>query len=228
MSTKRIITKEETDWLHEFCKKKDIRYIDLRIELVDHLCEMVQQRWETHPNEDFKTAFHAVYKSFGIFGFMQIAEEHEKTMNKRYWREIWNYFKSWLTPPKVALTALLFVLLYLIASSSDNTRYYMWLSIVGIYIVSLSVSIWQYFRNLKILNREQNLFMGGTRTWLFWIGYIMFQVFFNTGAGSRNFFISNPWPVTFALLFVLLFSAANYQILEKAKQKLLDLKVKLA
>ena len=86
------ITKKHIDYLHTFCKKKDINYVDLRIELVDHLCELIQVEWEKNPNLGFRDAFHNVYKSFGIFGFMHIAEEHEKTMQKKYWREIWLFF----------------------------------------------------------------------------------------------------------------------------------------
>jgi hypothetical protein len=228
MINKRIITEEEVAWLHVFCKKKDIKYIDLRIELVDHLCALVEARWATHPQEDFKTAFYAVYKGFGIFGFMQIAEEHEKTMNKRYWREIWSYFKSWITPPKVVLTALLFSLIYLVASLSNDSRFMLWIGSLVIYIFSLGISIWQYRRNLKILNGEQNLYMAGPRTYLVWFGYFIFQLFFNTGPRTRELFMSNPWPVAIALLLLLLFCAANYQTLEKAKNKLLDLKAVVA
>lgn len=228
MNDKKHISKEEIAWLHAFCKKKDIRYIDLRIELVDHLCELVEDRWKTHPHEDFKTAFYAVYKRFGIFGFMQIAEEHEKTMNKRYWREIGQFCISWITPPQVVLTLVIFAFLYFMASLSDSSRLFMWWSIVGLYFISIGLSLWQYFRNLKILNREQNLYMAGPRTWLFWGGYLIVQIFFNTGPKTRELFLNNPWPVAIAFLILLLFSAANYKILEKAKEKLIDLKHKLA
>ena len=86
--------------------------MDLRIELVDHLTELVLVQQSKNPRLSFKDAFFAVYKSFGIFGFIDIAAKHENQMQKRYWLEIWDYFKTWFTPPKVFLTATISVGLY--------------------------------------------------------------------------------------------------------------------
>ena len=80
--TDRKLSDVELKYIDSFCKKKDIQYIDLRIELVDHLAELVLDYQDKHPNCSFRDAFHGVYKSFGIFGFLDIVKEHENQMLK--------------------------------------------------------------------------------------------------------------------------------------------------
>lgn len=228
MSTDRKIGPEEVAYIHAFCKKKDIVFIDLRIELVDHLCGLIEARWETHPNEDFKTAFHAVYKSFGIFGFLSIAEEHGKTMQKRYWREVWMFFKSWLTPPKVLATGSAFGALYFIADTLPQAKAIIIASAGAVFICSIILTIWQYQRNKKILNGEQNMLMGGGRQGIVAFGYVMWIMLFNTGPNTRAFFMEQSWFVALYFILMVLFLGANYGLLNKAKDQLIVLKEKLA
>lgn len=227
MSTDRKIGPEELAYLHAYCKKKDIIYIDLRIELVDHLAELIQARWAEHPSEDFRTAFHNVYKSFGIFGFMEIAEQHQTSMQKRYWRGIWAFFRSWLTPPKVLATGSVFGLLYLIAVSIPHANIVLVLLAAAIYVTSIGLSFWQFKRNKKILNGEQNMLMGGGRLGVGQFGYYLWISLFQLQP-AREFLIDQPWFVASFFVAIVLFTAANYGLLNKAKEQLEALKLKLS
>jgi hypothetical protein len=228
MSTERKIGPKELAYLHSYCKKKDIVYIDLRIELVDHLAELIQARWAEHPNEDFKTAFHNVYKSFGIFGFLTIAEQHQAAMQKRYWRGIWQFFKGWLTPPKVLATASVFSLLYLLVSRVDGANNAVMIAAGLVFITSIFLTVWQYQSNKNILHREKNMLMGGSKQGLFWFGYLMWLITFNSGPTAREHMIELPWFTAAFFITICLFTAANYGLLKKAKKELLLLKEKLA
>ena len=228
MSTDRKIGPEELAYLHAYCKKKDIIYIDLRIELVDHLAELIQARWAEHPSQDFRTAFHNVYKSFGIFGFMEIAEQHQTSMQKRYWRGIWEFFRSWLTPPKVLATGSVFGLIYLLVSKVEGANNVVMIAASVVFLASIILTIWQYQSNKKILNNETNMLMGGSRQGLVWFGYALWIITFNSGRSAREYLIQQPWFVAAFFLAIVLFTAANYGLLNKAKEQLEALKLKLS
>ena len=224
------ITQEHIDYLHAFCKKKDILYIDLRIELVDHLCELIAQRWQQHPQESFKDAFHHVYKSFGIFGFMEIAAQHDKAMTKRYWREIWLFFKKWITPPLIIVTVLISGSIYYLCDTYQFIRLPLVMAIIGIIVASGILSVVQFKRNKRIL-QEKNMLMGGVHTNFFWVYYIFYTLILQPiwlGNGGTFEHLNQPWLITSVFMFTLLFSRANYLLLERAKVQLEELKMKLA
>ena len=126
MKTKRQIQAEELEYIFNFCKKKDIYYVDLRMELVDHLTSRVEAIWEKEPNLSFQEAFHKVYKSFGIFGLSTLAEEHGKIVSKKYWSLIKQEFKLWLKPPQVFATLLFLVLTYFSLAAFPQLTYFFW------------------------------------------------------------------------------------------------------
>lgn len=224
----RDITKEQIDYLHAFCKKKDVIYVDLRIELVDHLCAMIQAEWAKNPQLSFRDAFHKVYKSFGIFGFMEIAEQHEKAVQKRYWKEIWLFFKKWITPPRVLLTVTVSALIYFLLHSFTFLALPMVIATASIYVASMGYHTFQYFRNKKILN-EQNILMGGARQGFWWFFYFLYTFTLQplTIYGHVNI-IKAPGLITALFMICVLFARANYLLMERAKGQLEELKLKLA
>jgi hypothetical protein len=228
MSEKRICGPKEVAYLHAFCKKKDIRYIDLRIELVDHLCELVNERWKNHPEESFRIAFHQVYKRFGVFGFMKIADEHERTMQKRYWYEIWLFFKQWITPPKVVLTAVLFSFLFVLGNYNHDIIRYLYAFSIIMLVFSTIISFIQYRRNKRILN-ELNLLMSGPRHGLFWAIYgCYYIIYYPLHITESVHLLYQPAMVSAILICTLIFCRANYLLLERSKDQLHSLKLKLS
>ena len=225
---KREITKEHVAYLHEFCKKKDIRYVDLRIELVDHLCEMVKVEWQKNPHLSFRDAFHNVYRSYGIFGFNDVASEHEKTVQKRYWRELWLFFKKWITPPRVVLTIAVTLVVYFLLDFFPLLRKPLAIATALIYISSMVVHVVQFFQNKRIL-KEENILMGGSRQGFGWFFYFVYLFFLQPLTVHGNVvIIDTPWLITTLFMLVVLFSRANYLIMHQAKIQLEELKLKLA
>ena len=224
----RIITNEHIAYLHEFCKKKDVIYVDLRIELVDHLCELIQAEWEKNPRLSFRDAFHKVYKGFGIFGFMDIANQHEKSVQKKYWREIWLFFKKWITPPRVLLTITVSILLFYLLESIAFLRVPFMIGTGLIYFTSMGVNLYQFFRNKKVLN-EQNMLMGGSRQGIgLFIYFFWFFILQPLTLHGEIVIAETPWLITALFMVCVLFTRANYLLMEKAKVQLEELKLKLA
>ncbi len=235
MSTPKQLTAEELKYIDGFCKKKDVCYIDLRIELVDHLAEMVLAYQEKHPNTSFHDAFHGVYKSFGIFGFMDIAAQHENQMRKRYWREIWQYTKSCITPPRVLLTLSASVGIYYLADALEATRMPLFFLGLALFLLSITLTIKQFLNNKKALGDEQTVLMagasrgGGFTIFSYLLLYIPLQGFWvNPGQTNNLELITHPIYLSIFLVATSIFGLANYYLQEKAKEQLQEIKAKMA
>ncbi len=226
---KSELSVEEIKYLHEFAKKKGIEFVDLRIELVDHLAESILAHRAKHPNATFVQALHAVYKSFGIFGFSDIAGEHQNRMQKKYWLEIWQYFKPWLTPPKIILTALVSYLTYKGLVQIESLRVVAVILIGIVFIAGIVSTIYLYRRNKKILNGEKNVLMSGSYTGIFWYAYFFLQLptNFRVYKFYTSDFHNSPALLTAMLLVSIIFFIANFKLQEKAKTQLLEIKMQL-
>ena len=231
MSAAKQLTTEELKYIEAFCKKKDIVYVDLRIELVDHLAELVLAYQEKHANSSFRDAFHGVYKTFGIFGFMDIAKQHQKQMEKRYWREIWNYTKTWITPPRVFLTLSAGAGIYFLADAVESSRVPLFCIGLALYVLSIVLTINQFLNNKKILGGEQSVLMAGAKSGGFGIfSYLLLYLptqgfWINHGHNSELIF--HPIYLSIFIVCTCIFGLANYFLQEKAKAQLQELKAQM-
>lgn len=223
----KLISKAQVSHLHEFARKKDIVFVDLRIELVDHLCELIEERWKDHPNESFKDAFHAVYKSFGIFGFADIAAKHQSQMSKRYVKEIGRYFWNWLKPPQIFATLLVYYLIFYSLKTMPSFPIYIAV-LTGITLISsIVISILLYRQNLKIVG-EKNVLMSGVINGLYWVCHFGIQIPLLGSGFKTEFLLESPYLLSFLFMFIVLFGLANYTILKKSAVQLHQIKARTA
>ena len=106
-----MITEEQIQHLHHFCVKHYVRFYDLQLELVDHLANAIEQKMDENPKLNFEQALDEVYKGFGIFGFSRIVSERDLALRKKYQKSFWKYFLPYFSPPRLALTFLIFLAL---------------------------------------------------------------------------------------------------------------------
>lgn len=175
MHANRELTQEQLKYIFDVCKKWDVEYVDLRLELVDHIVSHISDIWKNEPDLPFKDAFHRVYKSFGIYGLYSIVEEHQKIMNRRYWQEMKNGLKVWITPPRVIATLCLPAVLYsffklIPMSVAPMLLTTFLLVVVGAIVLALKS------RNLsKRIEGERTMLLSTPRQFL-WIVYFLFFV----------------------------------------------------
>lgn len=108
-----MLTNEQVQHLHQFCVKHYVRYYDLQVELVDHLAEAIETKLAVNPALDFETALNEVYAGFGVSGFAPVVAERMAALQRtgsKQWRKA---FISWFTIPRIIITAVIFLLLYL-------------------------------------------------------------------------------------------------------------------
>ena len=104
---------EQIDRLYCFTREHFVEHYDLQTELVDHLSNAIEQEWKENPKLSFEEALQKEFKKFGVFGFMDVVEQRQAALNKKYNRLIWKHFKGFFSIPKILITiSLVFGLFY--------------------------------------------------------------------------------------------------------------------
>ena len=106
----RKITQPEIEKLYEFTRKHFVEYYDLQTELVDHLANGMEARWQENPHLSFEENLNLEFKKFGVFGFSDVVEKRQRAMEKKYYGLIWNEIKQAVKRPK-AVFFLIFAIL---------------------------------------------------------------------------------------------------------------------
>ncbi len=234
MKSQREINPEELAFIFNFCKKKDIYYVDLRMELVDHLASRVEATWEKEPSLSFREAFYKVYKSFGIFGLSTIAEEHTKTVNKRYWNLVLNEFKLWIRPPQVFASILFFVLVYLGLQAFAQLTVVVWsLGFLGA-LTTLVYMIIKSNKAAKKLAGEKSILLASPRQYwmltyfIYWLPFQSFLINGNLPFWPTWLFETNGILFsTFFFVFSLIYAIANFKIMQMAEEQVGSIKSRL-
>jgi len=130
-----LTTKQITE-LYRFTREHFVVHYDVQTELVDHLANDIEQIWEEKPKLSFQEAKIISFKKFGVFGFMDVVEQKQKAMNKRYWKILWRFLKEWFTLPKIILTGIIFMLFFSIIQSTYAEEILL-VSILGLVLVDL-------------------------------------------------------------------------------------------
>lgn len=139
------ISQDQIDDLYAFTRRHFIEHYDLQTELVDHLANDIETVWIEQPNLSYMEARDSAFKKFGVFGFMEVAEERQKAMGKRYKAFLWDEFKTWLSLPKLSISITIFIICYIAFSSSFSS--------VFLIIAYGGVAFWSTYKGIK-LNRE--------------------------------------------------------------------------
>lgn len=144
------LTADKIEDLYRFTRKHFVKWYDLQTELVDHLANDIEQILQKNPNLSFVEARDKAFKKFGVFGFMKIVEEKQKQLEKRYWKLIFNEFKTFFTIPKIAVFISLFFLLY-------SALYYLQINRIvwsGFLLMIAIFGLIHLFRNRKALQKK--------------------------------------------------------------------------
>ena len=91
-NNKRKIKTAQIEQLYSFTRQHFVEHYDLQTELVDHLANAIEAKWEQQPELDFETALQQEFKKFGVFGFMDVVEQRQGALTKKYYKIIWSYF----------------------------------------------------------------------------------------------------------------------------------------
>ena len=142
MENKHQITENHITDLFKFTREHFVEHYDVQTELVDHLANDIEQIWQAQPELSFQDAKIISFKKFGVFGFMDVVEQKQKAMSKRYWKILQRFLKEWFTLPKIILTGIIFMLFFTILQSTYAQEI-----IFGSILVLVVVDLYHLFKS---------------------------------------------------------------------------------
>lgn len=165
----------QIDHLYTFTRQHYVEYYDLQTELVDHLANAIEIEWQENPKLTFEEILYKEFKKFGVFGFMEVVEQRQKALGKKYNRLVWKHFKAFFTVPKVILTASLVAGLF----SFLRIQYFDYFFPAAMLLLLIGILPVAIIKNRKIKQHQQKT----GRTWLFE------KIIFNYGSGISLVFL---------------------------------------
>ncbi|NHN26964.1 hypothetical protein FIA58_014870 [Flavobacterium jejuense] len=153
------LSKQQIEHLYQFTRQHFVEYYDLQTELVDHLANAIEAKWNESPNLSFEDALQMEFKKFGVFGFMDVVEKRQKALSKRYNKIVWHHFKTFFSVPKILLTvSLVFGLFFFIKTFNPNEVI---IILFGLILIIILLELFQ--KNKAIKKRKQKT----GKVWLF-------------------------------------------------------------
>jgi hypothetical protein len=154
------LTAPQIDHLFTFTRQHYVEWYDLQSELVDHLANAIETQWQENPKRSLDEALNVEFKKFGVFGFMDVIEKRQAILKKKYNGLVWQHFKDFFGIPKIVLTLVMTLGLYLVLKLSDYREYIL----LGTFLVLFIVMFYELYKNHKATkNRKQS----GEKRWLF-------------------------------------------------------------
>ena len=101
------LTKDHIAEIESFVRRKGIEYLDVQMEIIDHVASAVEEKLSSEPTLTFDEALKKAHLSFGIFGFSGMEDSIAKALGKKYNRIFWKQFRT-LFGPKYLLLIFLF------------------------------------------------------------------------------------------------------------------------
>ena len=133
------LTEQNIKNLYKFTRQHYVEHYDVQTELVDHLANDIEQIWDEKPTLSFEQARDISFKKFGVFGFMDVVEEKQRQLGKKYKTILWRYVKEWFQFPKIVLTISIFAFYFCCLQFKDGLYLcitsVIFLAIIDLYIV---------------------------------------------------------------------------------------------
>ncbi len=110
------LTPQQIKELYEFTRAHYVEYYDVQTELVDHLANDIESIMNTDLNISFEGAKELAFKKFGVFGFMDVVNERQKALGKKYRNILWSFAREWFQLPKIFVSLFLIFVFYKVLS----------------------------------------------------------------------------------------------------------------
>lgn len=224
------VNDQQIEELYAFTRKHFVEHYDLQTELVDHLAMAIEKQWEAQPRLSFEKALQIEFKKFGVFGFMEVVEERQKALSKKYSKLIWKHFKDFFKLPRIVLTIIAVTLTYLILKTGFVNQLWFGTLVLVLFVIALvQLTITgikkkkAYKKGRKKWMYEDILLQAGSGTGFVFMPLYFFQAIF---LHTDNLGTAPEWQVLLlSLLFVglmIVMYVMQVEIPKKAHQYLIQ------
>lgn len=132
-----ILTPNQIERLYLFTRQHYVEFYDLQTELVDHLANAIEQQWQENPKLPFEDALQIEFKKFGVFGFMNVVEQRQAALNKKYNNIVWHHFKTFFQIPQILGTFSAIGILFFGLKMLSNAAV-----IISVFALIIMISFW--------------------------------------------------------------------------------------
>ena len=150
----------QIDQLYTFTRQHYVEWYDLQSELVDHLANAIETQWQETPKLNFDEVLNKEFQKFGVFGFMDVVEEKQKFLGKKYRKLIWSYYKEFFRLPKIILTFISMLLIYKLLIVFDGAKNIIFGLII---ILSLGFFVRTFYKEKFISDKNDS----NRKKWMF-------------------------------------------------------------
>ena len=120
------LTAYHINQIKEFLKAYNINYVEVQMEIIDHIASKVEEEFQRNPEADIDQLVLYNCGQIEEMGFDRMERSMKKSFNKRMMREFWRIFRSYVIGANVLVT--LVIVAVLLSSSyvfrTDNTAYF--------------------------------------------------------------------------------------------------------
>lgn len=143
------LNESQINQLYFFTRQHFVEWYDLQTELVDHLANAIETQWQTNPKRTFEEALQIEFKKFGVFGFMDVVEQRQAALSKKYAKIIWSHFKNFFCLPQIMGTLSAVAILFYILKIS----FYSEIIVISLLTVLLIFFFFKLIRNTKKMKK---------------------------------------------------------------------------
>jgi len=148
---KPTLSKLEVDQLFEFVQSKNVQYIDMQHEIVDHLASAIEEKQEANPNLSFDKALNDVFKGFPITGFSKIIDSKQSALANFWTKKFFKFMLNYIKPPLILTTIIYTYLIHLLLTHPNETYK------LGLYLfVIIYLTGCYYYRNYLAYQFDTN------------------------------------------------------------------------
>ncbi|MBO9673749.1 MAG: hypothetical protein J7577_09930 [Sphingobacteriaceae bacterium] len=118
------LTKEQLAYIRSFIQQKGFKYIDVQMEILDHVASSVEERMEADPALKFEDAINETHKAFGSDGFAVIQKSVVNGLKKKYSRFFWQNFLNYFGYKHILLVLFLGFVVYKLQEIMSSDAFY--------------------------------------------------------------------------------------------------------
>ncbi|HET8838645.1 MAG TPA: hypothetical protein VFM82_06575 [Flavobacteriaceae bacterium] len=220
----RKVTKAEIEKLYDFTRKHYVEYYDLQTELVDHLANGMEARWQENPHLQFEENLQTEFKKFGIFGFSEVVEKRKAAMEKKYFKLIFSEIKLILKQPNYLFCFVALILICRFTLEVKNGAYLLSGAALVFLILAFVKRQKVFFKKKKTDDRvfllEEIIQNTGGLAIIFIFPFNGLSLFTNSNGNIENG--TAQWIFALLMAFLALLAYTCFYTLPQKKEKILE------
>ncbi len=118
------LNKEQLEQIRSFIQQKGFKYIDVQMEILDHVASSVEEKMDADQNLNFEDAITETHEAFGTDGFAVIQKSVVDGLKKKYSKFFWQNFRNYFGYKYIILVLFLGFIVYKLQEIVNNDDFY--------------------------------------------------------------------------------------------------------